>query len=110
MGVTTENGEVTLPYLFHCRKRDVQVAHCGLWEALCGFTLLEECKTAAGLLAGIPHLQREQRFLDIRLSLFLWIYKCVCMNLWRDTVSIWMVEEHKKKQSLQLVEQKMPWH
>lgn len=62
MEVTTGNGEFTLPYLFHCRKCDVQVAHGGLWEAFSGLTLFKERETTAGLLAGISHLEREQRF------------------------------------------------
>ena len=61
--VTTENGEFTLPYLFHCWKRDVQVAHSSLREALCGLTLFKESETTAGLLAGVPHLEREYCFL-----------------------------------------------
>lgn len=62
MEVTTENGEFTLPYLFHRRKSDVQVAHGSLWKAFNGLTLFEERKTTAGLLAGISHLEGEQCF------------------------------------------------
>ncbi len=62
MEVITENGEFTLPYLFHCRKCDVQVAHGGLREAFSGLTLFKERKTTAGLLAGISHLEREHCF------------------------------------------------
>lgn len=62
MEVTTENGDFTLPYLFHCREGDVQVAHSRLWEAFCGLTLFKERKTTAGLLAGISHLERQHCF------------------------------------------------
>lgn len=59
MEVTTENGEFTLSYLFHCRKCDVQVAHGSLWETFYGLTLFKERKTTAGVLAGISHLDTE---------------------------------------------------
>lgn len=62
MEVTTKNGEFTLLYLFHCRKCDVQVAHGGLWKALCGLTLFKESNTTAGLLAGVSNLEREHCF------------------------------------------------
>lgn len=62
MEVTTENGEFTLPYLFHRRKCDVQVAHGGLWKSFSGLTLFKERKTTARLLAGISHLEREHCF------------------------------------------------
>lgn len=62
MEVETKNGEFTPPYLFNWRKCDVQVAHGGLWEAIHGLTLLQECQAAAGLLAGISHLEREHGF------------------------------------------------
>lgn len=68
MEVTTENGELMLPYLFHCRKCDVQVAHGGLWEAFHGLTLFKERQTAAGLLAGISHLETEQYVFMFRVS------------------------------------------
>lgn len=48
-----------LLFLFHCRKCDVQVAHGGLWKALCGLTLFKESKTTARLLAGVSHLDTE---------------------------------------------------
>lgn len=63
MEMTTENGEFILPYLFHCRKCDVQVAHSSVWKALCGLTLFKESETTAGLLAGVSHLEGEHCFL-----------------------------------------------
>lgn len=62
MDVTTEDGEVTLPYLLHRRKRDVQVTHSGLREALCGLTLFKESEATTGLLARIPDLKRHKWF------------------------------------------------
>lgn len=59
MEVTTENGEVTPSYLLHGGERDVQVTHSGLCEAFSGLTLLQEGETAAGLLAGVSHLERQ---------------------------------------------------
>lgn len=49
----------TLPYLLHCRERDVQVAHSSLRKPFHGLTLFEERKTSAGLLTGISYLQRD---------------------------------------------------
>lgn len=63
MEVTTENGEVTLPYLLHCGQCDVEVTHGRLWEAFCGLTLFEECQATAGFLARIPHLVGKQDFI-----------------------------------------------
>lgn len=60
----TKNGEFTPPYLFNWRKCDVQVAHGGLWEAIHGLTLLQECQAAAGLLAGIDHQRKFSRFTE----------------------------------------------
>lgn len=60
MEVTTENGEFTPSYLLHGGECDVQVAHSGLWEAFSGLTLLQEGETAAGLLAGVSHLERQR--------------------------------------------------
>lgn len=51
--------ELTPPYLPHRGKRDVQVADGGLREAFGGLTLFEEGKPAAGFLAGVSHLERE---------------------------------------------------
>lgn len=58
----------TLPYLLHCRERDVQVAHSGLWKPFRGLTLFEERKTSAGLLTGISYLQREHGVFMLRVG------------------------------------------
>lgn len=55
----THNDELTPPYLPHGGKRDVQVADGSLREAFGGLTLFEERKPAAGFLAGVSHLERE---------------------------------------------------
>lgn len=69
MEVMTENGEITLPYLLHGGESEVQVAHGRLWETFSCLTLFEEGKTAAGLLTGISHLQREHCFFSCTLFL-----------------------------------------
>lgn len=58
----------TLPYLLHCRERDVQVAHSGLRKPFRGLTLFEESKTSAGLLTGISYLQREHGVFMLRVG------------------------------------------
>lgn len=58
----------TLPYLLHCRERDVQVAHGSLWKPLRGLVLFEERKTSAGLLTGISYLQREHGVFMLRVG------------------------------------------
>lgn len=50
---------LTPPYLPHGRERDVQVADGRLREAFGGLALFEEGEPAAGLLAGVSHLERE---------------------------------------------------
>lgn len=57
MDVTTENGGCILPYLFHCGKRDVQVAHGSLWQAFRDLTFFQESETTTRLLTGISDLQ-----------------------------------------------------
>lgn len=59
MDVTTENGGCMLPYLFHCGKRDVQVAHGSLWKAFHDLTFFQESETTTRLLTGISDLQWE---------------------------------------------------
>lgn len=66
MEVTTENGELTPPYLFHRGKCDVQVAHGRLWEAFHGLTLFKEGQATAGLLAGISDLGTERDVFTVR--------------------------------------------
>lgn len=71
MEVTTENGESALPYPFHCRKGDVQVAYSSLWKALDGLALFKESETTTRFLARISNLEGENSF--FMYLIFIWL-------------------------------------